>query len=807
MIRRVSRSQSLRRAAVRTGKSGRSAGDGGVCYEPMESRHLLAAWVPHELLVQFEPSVNPDRMQTVRESGGAVLLESIHTTTMKASRQGVLERLQIPADRDMGEAVRHFQSLPGVRHAEPNWIYSIEAVSNDTHYTNGGLWGMYGSDSTVVVGPTGTTNQFGTQAERAWNAGYTGSSSVVVGVIDEGIQVAHPDLAANVWVNPYDPVDGIDNDGNGFIDDTWGWDFVNNDRTVYDSTADDHATHVAGTIGGVGGNGQGVAGVNWNVTMVSLKFLGTGGGTTANAVKAIDYLTDLKTRHGMNVVTSNNSWGGGGFSQSLLDAITRGAQQQILFVAAAGNSNANNNTTNYYPSNYNTTTGAGYDAVISVASITSSGAKSSFSSYGSTTVDLAAPGSGIMSTVPSSTYASYNGTSMATPHVAGAVALYRSVAGSRTGAQTRAAILNNTTATTSMSSITVTGGRLDVAKVVSSAIQATLSVSGVSVMEGFSGTTPASFTVTLSAATIDPVTVSFASSNLTATAGSDYSAASGTLTFQPGTLTRTATVQVLGDGVIEPDETFLITLSSPAGASLGQATATGVILNDDVALPRITVFPDKSTEGDESNETVNLAVRLSVGSPVTVTVDYQTISGTALSGQDFQARTGTVVFAPWSVWGNIRITILGDTVSESTEEFQVVLSSPVNAALEVSTGTARIMDDDIGGFRFLSAGPGSGQSGGTDTVSQDSVANAVRPEQPPLRRLKSVDADRQSGLAALPLAGLPVRETVPGDRKWEPARSDRAWQQSDAAFKAGERVDATGVLTPAMADEAIQSWL
>lgn len=444
-------------------------------FQQLESRLLLAAdlqafeHVPGELLVQFVAQATPAQRAAARAQVGASVAETIATRVMVQQGAGSLERLSLPAGTDLNAAIDVLEGNRWVEFAEPNYIYRRAATSNDTYYTNGSLWGMYSSDSPLPSGPNGTTNQFGSQAERAWSEGFTGSSSVIVGVIDEGIQVAHPDLDANIWVNPYEIAgDGIDNDGNGYVDDIHGWDFVNNDASVYDPGQDAHGTHVAGTIGGEGGNGVGVVGVNWNVKMISAKFLGANGGTLADAVRSVDYLTDLKTRHGINLVASNNSWGGGGYSQALHDAIIRSANANILFVAAAGNSTSNNDTGGFYPSNYNTTVGtstqagASYDAVLAVASIASNGAISGFSSYGLNTVDLGAPGSDVWSSVPSNSYSSFSGTSMATPHVTGAAALFASVAGPGvTAAWIRSALLDSVTPTPALVGKTVTGGRLN----------------------------------------------------------------------------------------------------------------------------------------------------------------------------------------------------------------------------------------------------------------------------------------------------------------------------------------------------------
>jgi subtilisin family serine protease len=410
-----------------------------------------------ELLVKFRDGSTIAQQDAVRRGLGAQKLEAVRPGNR---RQGELALMRLPRGLDVATAVRAIQNDAAVEYAEPNWIYQHAAVSNDSYYTNGSLWGMYGD-------ATSPANQYGSQAGEAWAAGHTSCGNVWVGIIDEGYMYTHEDLAANVGTNPGEiPGNGIDDDGNGYVDDVYGWDFAGNNNTVFDGVGDDHGTHVAGTIGGVGGNGKGVAGVCWNVKMINAKFLGSQGGTTANAIKSVDYMTDLKTRHGLNLVATNNSWGGGGFSQGLQDAITRAGAANILFIAAAGNSGANNDATPSYPSGYNNSN------IIAVAALTSSGALASYSQYGATTVDICAPGSGIWSTVPVASgkgknativsgYASYNGTSMATPHVTGAAALYKSARPGATAADVKAGILGSSVATTSCAGKVVTGGRLN----------------------------------------------------------------------------------------------------------------------------------------------------------------------------------------------------------------------------------------------------------------------------------------------------------------------------------------------------------
>lgn len=406
-------------------------------------------FVPNELLVKFKKGTTAAARGKALGLLNASLKEHIHTEEMKSvgDEQGLF---LLKVNSNAMDAISKAKRFAEVEFAEPNWIYKHQAVSNDPLFTNGSLWGMYGNATTP-------SNEFGSGAATAWINRTTDCSTVWVGIIDEGYQYQHVDLSVNAAKNPGEIAGNRkDDDRNGYVDDVYGWDFAGRNSSVYDGTSDDHGTHVAGTIGAVGGNGIGVAGVCWKIKLINAKFLGATGGRLSDAVLAIDYLTNLKKKYNLNMVATNNSWGGGGFSQALKDAIDRAGVANILFVAAAGNSSTDNDAIPSYPSGYASTN------IIAVASITNTGALSSFSQYGATTVDIGAPGSGITSTLPSNTYGSYDGTSMATPHVTGAAALYKSLHPSATAAEIKAAILSKVTPTSSLNGKCVSNGRLNV---------------------------------------------------------------------------------------------------------------------------------------------------------------------------------------------------------------------------------------------------------------------------------------------------------------------------------------------------------
>ena len=344
------------------------------------------------------------------------------------------------------QAIERLRNHPAILYVEPDYIVRTSVTPDDSSFAS--LWGMNNT------GQTGGVADADIDAPEAWDIS-TGSHDVIVGVIDTGVDHTHPDLIANIWTNPAEIAgDGIDNDGNGFIDDMHGINAITGVGDPMDDAG--HGSHVSGTIGATGNNGVGVVGVNHSVSIIGCKFLDAGGsGSLSDALTCIDYFINLKN-NGINVRATNNSWGGGGFSQALSDAITSSEQADILFVAAAGNDAYDNDVQSSYPSGYP------HDSVLAVASTTHTDSMSGFSQWGLTTVDLGAPGSDILSTVPGGGYASYSGTSMATPHVTGAAALAWSVNPELSAIEMKALLMSSGDDNAALAGKTASGKRLNV---------------------------------------------------------------------------------------------------------------------------------------------------------------------------------------------------------------------------------------------------------------------------------------------------------------------------------------------------------
>ena len=329
-------------------------------------------------------------------------------------------------------------------YVEPDWIMSIEQTPTDSAYTDGSLWGLKNT------GQSSGAAGIDVNAEPAW-AINSGSPSIVVGVVDTGIRYTHQDLAGNMWVNPDEiPGNNIDDDNNGYIDDIHGINAINNDGDPMDNN--DHGSHCAGTIAATANDSGRIVGVAYGVKLMALKFLdAAGNGATSDAVECIDYAIS----EGVDVLS--NSWGGGGSSSTMLNTISAANEAGILFIAAAGNESSNTDTSANFPSNYEV------ENVISVASIDRNGNLANSSNYGQITVDIAAPGVDILSSTSGSDteYRSFNGTSMATPHVAGVAALVLSQFPGATVTEQKNRILSTAVPLSSLTGKTLTGGRVD----------------------------------------------------------------------------------------------------------------------------------------------------------------------------------------------------------------------------------------------------------------------------------------------------------------------------------------------------------
>ncbi len=395
-------------------------------------------YVPGQLLIKFKNELSTAQVQSTFSAAG------IQQTDYLAEIGVYL--CTITEDLEVHAAVEACKKDPNVLYAEPNYIYRISGTPNDPRYDS--LWGLNNSSDSDIDAP------------EAWDK-QTGSREVLVAIIDTGVDYNHEDLKENMWRNPGESGDGkenngIDDDGNGFIDDVYGWDFAADDNDPMDDNG--HGTHVAGTIGAVGNNNTGVVGVNWQVKMMALKFLDSrGSGTTDNAVKAILYAADN------GAIIQSNSWGGGGASQALQDAIAYARDKNSLFVAAAGNNGTDNDISPNYPSNYDV------ENVVAVAASDNTDRRAEFSNYGKKTVDLFAPGVDILSCQPGNRYQSLSGTSMATPHVSGVAALVAAQFPGLTYRQLMIRVLGSVDRKANYSSTSVTGGRLNADKALTTA--------------------------------------------------------------------------------------------------------------------------------------------------------------------------------------------------------------------------------------------------------------------------------------------------------------------------------------------------
>ncbi len=597
--------------------------------------------VAHEVLVKFRAATQQSLAQLAQDED----LDAIEAVG------GTGVHLLHSRSKDTTTLVRRLSSRFDVLYVEPDYIIHAVAVPNDPQF--GQLWGLQNTGQSIL----GVSGKPGADisAVSAWDIS-TGSRANVVTVVDTGIDYNHPDLAANVWSAPATFTVTIGTRTITCAAGTHGFNAITNTCDPLDDN--NHGSHVSGTIGAVGNNAVGVAGVNWTASIMGSKFLNaTGSGTTAGAINAIEFAIQAKAAFaasgGANVRVLSNSWGGGGFSQALLDEINKANTNNMLFVAAAGNNGSNNDTTAFYPADYNASN------IIAVAATDNNDALASFSNFGPTKVHLGAPGVNVLSTIIGGNYDYFSGTSMATPHVSGAAALVLSSCALDT-AGVKANILNNVDPIPSLAGITVTGGRLNVNKAIRACgAPATpdFSLSATPSSQTVSAGASASYTVTVTPSGGFTGTVTFSASGLPTGA---------TASFNPTSVAGSgSSTMTVATSATTPAGTYTLTISGNSGALTHTTTVSLTVsasVSSDFSLSA-TPGARNVTRGSSTSYTVSVTPSGGFGGTVTFSVSGLPTDATAsfnpASVTTSGSSTMTVATIATTPLGNFTLTISG----------------------------------------------------------------------------------------------------------------------------------------------------
>ena len=584
-----------------------------------------ARHVSDELLVQFSPSTNAFQRNTILAGRSAARIRRFAALD--------IDHVRLPPGLNMQEVIAALQAIPGVLAVQPN--YRRHTIQNapppsDPYWLDGSLWGLEKI-----------------QAQDAWTNFTPGDANVVVAVIDTGVDYTHPDLAANAWRNPGEiPGNGVDDDNNGYVDDVFGIDTVNHDSDPFDDQG--HGTHTSGTVAAVGNNAVGVVGVTWNAKVLGCKFLDeTGYGTDAGAIECFNYITALKNR-GVNIRVSSNSWGAARGADPpsvvLQGAIDAAGAAGIINIFGAGNDGENNDAVPFDPASYSS------PSIVAVASSGPTDRRSFFSNYGQTSVDLAAPGEDILSTYPGGGYEELSGTSMATPHVAGAAALLASLDPSLSVPAIKTLLLDNVDQSSRWAGRVVSGGRLNLARAAAAVGSVTPntppSVAITSPPGGATFDAPATITVEAIASDSDGTVqnVSFYANGFligTATT-SPYSVVWSNVAAGDYTLTAVATdnhfatatsapVQV----VMLPNQPPIVSLISPAeGATFtspASFTITAAAADGDGTVQQVAFFANGAPIGTDTSSPYSITWDAPVGNYTLTAVATDNETATTIS--------------------------------------------------------------------------------------------------------------------------------------------------------------------------------